>query len=143
MLSDEIWVGLLTLFSVLVGSLLQNFLSKKSTLNEFQIKLKEDAYSDFARSAAGVAVSQRMSDQTKELDYTILLADAKARITVCGSKEVVESLATFFKFKAHLADPESRRLFTNAIKAMREDLLSSNQRVQDNDINSLLYGGEE
>jgi hypothetical protein len=93
---------------------------------------------DFVRGCAGLAVSQTVSG--KLVEYTILLADAKARITIYGSKEIVAAIANFFrKGEGKLQTPEQRKLYLAICEQMRQEGLP-NEVAKQADIAQLLFG---
>ena len=49
------------------------------------------------------------------------LADAKVRVALYGSAEVVKSLAAFCRTTQHLGSPEAKQSFVTLALAMRAD----------------------
>jgi hypothetical protein len=101
--------------------------------------LKQQAYVDFIAGAAGVAMAQRHQDQAKELDATILLLTAKARIAVYGSKDVLESTGEFFTKHGSLSSPAAKLAFLDAIERMRRHSVTPDEWASRESIGRLLF----
>jgi hypothetical protein len=90
-----------TIFSSIIAaaiSLSIVFLGRRSeTIKQLQ-SIRAAAYADFVRGVAGLGVIQSKpvrsgEDFVKEQEFMILIAEAKARIAIYGSKSVVHSMA--------------------------------------------------
>jgi hypothetical protein len=78
--------------------------------------IKNQSYVDFIKAVAGIAIAQKNADRAKELEFTILLTDAKARIAIYGSnKDVLERMGTFFEKYGALNSSEAMTAFVGAI----------------------------
>src|SRR5258706_14489797 len=95
-----------SIIGLVIGSVLQRRLQKTSEMFKVQQSLKIQAYVDFLRSVANIAIAK----QRKENDFA-LLADAKARITIYGSQVVIEALANWARGGEALDNPERTRKF--------------------------------
>ena len=87
---------------LIVGGYAQYFYGRRAEVTKQLQSLKNQAYVDFVKSVAGVAIAQKAQNKEKELEFSILLADAKSRIAVYGDKEVVEGIATFYRMQGCL-----------------------------------------
>jgi hypothetical protein len=104
--------------------------------------LKVSAYVDFYKATAGIAIAQKRNDPNKELEATIALTDAKARIAVYGSPEVAEALGVFFKEHGHLSSPEAANCFIEVINIMRNQTVGERGRVSKNVLARLFLGDD-
>jgi hypothetical protein len=59
--------------------------------------LETQAYVDFIRGIAGLAIAQKHNNSASAVEYLVLTTDAKARIAIYGGRDVVESAAAFFE----------------------------------------------
>jgi len=104
------------LMGAVTGIVLQykfGILAEKS--KQYQ-NLKSQAYIDFIKSVAGIAIAQREQDAKGMFDFRTLLTDAKIRIAIYGSKDVVELMADFFrKYGGRLESPEACKSFSAII----------------------------
>ena len=131
---------LLPLIGVVIGAFLQYWFSKASEERKRRQNLQTQSYVDFFRSVSGIDIAQKYADKSKEQEFTVLLTDAKARIAIYGSKEVIKTIASFWRAGARIETPEQSQLFVAICQAMRKDSLPKNQEVPDKDISQLLFG---
>jgi hypothetical protein len=103
-------------------------------------ELKASAYVDFYKAAAGLAIAQKWDKPEVELQSTIALTDAKARIAVYGSAEVATALGIFFKEYGHLSSPQAAECFIHAIELMRTQTVGDEGRVHPNVLARLFLG---
>lgn len=101
--------------------------------------LKASAYVDFCRSAAELAISQRFKDKSKELEATIALTSAKARIAIYGSPEVVRAMGEFFSTHGSLDSKEAIACFINAISLMRSQTVGEEGDVSPNALSQMFF----
>jgi hypothetical protein len=126
------------------------FLGRRSETKKHLESLRTTAYVDFVRGVAGLAVVQKKypfgfdstskEDYLKSVDLTMLVADAKARIALYGSKPVVSSLAKFLRAGVALDSPERGKEFTAICQKMRSDTRPRPGKVSDHDAHFLLFG---
>jgi len=121
------------------------FLARRSETLKLQASLRTSAYVDFIRGIAGLAVLQKdtLRDQEgfRELrNFTMLVADAKARIAIYGSAEAVRDLSSFVRKGAVLDSPERLNEFTAICQRFRNDGRPKLGEVCDADMSVLLFG---
>jgi len=121
------------------------FLGRRSETRKHLESLRTTAYVDFVRGVAGLAVLQKHPDGSKEEflkgnELIMVVADAKARIALYGSKSVVSSLAKFLRGGVVLDTPERGREFTAICQKMRTDTRPRLANVTDDDAHFLLFG---
>jgi hypothetical protein len=110
---------LLAFFSVLgivVGASLQYLFTSFLEERKHQTSLKTAAYSDYIRA---VAESAHLNLSRDEAKLQARLADAKTRICLYGSPEVVDRLAQFESCGAVIANDQQLEAFMAVIQAMR------------------------
>jgi ATP-dependent protease HslVU (ClpYQ) peptidase subunit len=134
-----ILASLMGVLGVIVGASLQYFFNKRVELVKQNQSMKIAAYVDFIKAVAGITLSQRHQDKEKELEFTILLADAKARIAIYGTKEVTEEMANFFQLHGALISPEALTSFTRLVQTMRQQTIGSSEAGMENAIQHVLF----
>ena len=86
-----------------VGYWIQYWYAKKLESQKHQKNLRTNALVDFIQGVAGMAIARKSmaiaqeAMLIKEREAMVILADAKARISIYGSKEVVASIAEFWR----------------------------------------------
>lgn len=110
---------LIAFFSVLgivVGASLQYLFTSFLEERKHRRSLQDAAYSDYIRAAAQAA---HMNLTTDGAELRSRLADAKTRICLYGSPEVVAQLAEFEKEGGVIGNVLQRDAFMSVIQAMR------------------------
>jgi len=131
--------ALLPMVGIIIGAILQYSFSRHSDELKHQKNLKTQAYVDFLKGVSGLTVAYRNNDKNKEQEFMTLLVDAKTRISIYGSKEVIQKIANFWRADAQVDTPEQKHLFIEICQAMRSDNLKKDQQVENKDISQLLF----
>lgn len=131
--------ALLPIVGIIIGAILQYSFSKHSDELKHQKNLKTQAYVDFLKGVSGLTVAHRNNDKNKKQEFMTLLVDAKTRISIYGSKEVIQKIANFWRADAQVDTPEQKHLFIKICQAMRSDNLKKDQQVENKDISQLLF----
>lgn len=111
---------LLPILGVVVGAILQYWLSSASQARGRLLEARTKAYADYL---ASVTRKSRVS-KSEEREYSDVLAaigDAKYRICVYGSDTVITKLAEFEGSTPGTAEREMRSHFLRLCQAMRQD----------------------
>ena len=109
----DAWLaGLLSLLGVVVGVGLQFFLSRQAQERHRLIEARNLAYADVLSGAALVASGDARTGFAK-------FADAKARVMVYGSSEVIEKLAR--SHNADLGSETGQGTFLDLVEQMRRE----------------------
>jgi hypothetical protein len=135
----ELMKYLSPLIGVIIGSLLQFLLGKRSDLRKQQNLLKITAYTDLVKGLAGMAISQQYKDSSKEKEYKMLLVDAKSRICIYGDDSVVEKISHFLKMGGIINSMDSNKAFIDIIVEIRKKHNDSGN-ININDFSQLLIG---
>jgi hypothetical protein len=130
--------AVLPVVGVLVGASLQYFFTRYLETQRHHRDLRTQAYLDYIKSVSGLA---HLNDPqgSQERDLLASAADAKARICLYGSGEVVKAFALFEKLGAAVTSPSQRESFVAMIVAMRSDSGSAS-RARIEDVRLLLLG---
>jgi hypothetical protein len=129
----------LPLIGVIIGAFLQFIFSKKNELRKQENLLKTSAYTDLIKGLAGMAISQKYKDPTKEMEYTMLVADAKSRICVYGDDSVIEKISYFLRQGGILSSQDSYKAFVDIIIEIRRKHKGSLE-INTNNYSQLLIG---
>lgn len=126
-------IAVLPLVGVVIGAVLQFYLSRTTERENRVELLQAEAYSDYLR-AVSAAAHARSDDDVAAARRAA--ADAKAQIAVYGSASVVGALAGFENAGAAIVNESSRSAFTSLVLAMRP----AKSRVAEEDIRLVLMG---
>jgi hypothetical protein len=121
---------LLPILGVVVGALLQYWLSRTAQERGRLLEVRTRPYTDYLAS-----VSQKTRVSPEKREYSTVLSaigDAKYRICVYGSGKVIAALADFEATVPTTPEAELRNRFLQLCQAMRED--SGSSRPVDLDI---------
>ena len=137
----NIITAMVAVVGIIIGAFLQYKFGNIAESSKQYQNLKIQAYVDFIKSAAGIAIAQKLKDPKRESDALTLMADAKTRITVYGSGEVVDLMADFFRNYGSLDSPEAFRSFVSIVQKMRAESINRKElMVNESDMNLLLFG---
>lgn len=118
----------------LAGVALGAFLQTRRELKNQKKTLKIKSYTDYLQACAQMA----SKDVGKHSDAKTALADAKARITIYGSAEVIKEIADFDRHGARVDSPEDMKRFLRITLSMRD--AESKDKAKNEDIARLLFG---
>lgn len=130
---DKWAISFFSLFGVVLGAVLQFWLSRTTQREKHAANLQSQAYADYLRAVA--AAAHLRSDEDLR-DAHREAADAKARIAVYGSASVIRALSQFEKAGAVLNNARSGRTFISLVSSMR----SGKEIVSDRDLELVLLG---
>jgi len=131
---NEWTIAILPIGGAIIGALMHYFFTRDLEIKK-QIKILEmQAYSDYLRAVAACAHlgSSEFVGDSPFLDA----ADAKSRIAVFGSSEVIKALARFEEVGPTLSNDDSITAFIDLISRMR----SEKRNFSDHDLELILIG---
>ena len=137
--NEQILVALLVVVIGYIGYCIQYWYAKRLESQKHQRNLRTNTYADFIKGVAGVAITQK-NKSIKEQEFMVLLAGARARIAIYGSKEVIESIASFWRGGAILDTQERLDSFISICQTIRKEALPKDQNVSDKEMSLLLFG---
>jgi len=111
------WTAVLPLIGVAVGAILQHWLSRSAEERKQLQLLRSQAHVDYLRAVARAAHAHS-SDAQRAAKADA--ADAKARIAVYATADVVQALARFEAAGPTLTNPRSNHCFLALVSTMRE-----------------------
>ena len=131
-----ILLALLPLAGGIVGAFVQSFLHSRREQSNQQQTLKIKAYTDFLQAAAALSGK----DGSKHNEARTLLTDARLRILIYGSQEVISNIAIFDRTGSRANTPEGRNTFLPIISSMRSE--DSKGKIKKEDMLRILFGEE-
>lgn len=126
-------VAALPLLGVLIGAALQYGFGQRLEGRKLLVAQKALAYSDFIRATAA-------SGRSRDADKLALIADAKTRICIYGSFEVVQNLSDFDKSGAIARQREGQDALAALFSAMRKDVTGRGFSGREDVFVPLLFG---
>jgi hypothetical protein len=123
--------AIFSLLGLIIGASLQYVFTRHLESQRHHRELRTQAYGDYLRSVSELA---HLNDPlgSQERDAIAAGTDAKARICLYGSKEVIRAFAQFETLGASVKSVPQRQAFVGMVSAMRDDSGSpSNPKVED------------
>ncbi|WP_026957200.1 hypothetical protein [Aliagarivorans taiwanensis] len=114
-------VALIGLSGVLASAFTQYYLGRKSERNKNVLEVRTQAYLDLINSVAELASSAKHGAK-RNREQLATLIQAKSRVVLIGSNDVVLALHHFFENYPSLSSDEAYRAFSKIVAAMRSDL---------------------
>ncbi|QIK54311.1 hypothetical protein G7051_08145 [Dysgonomonas sp. HDW5B] len=136
---EALLLNTLPIVGVIVGAFLQFHFSKNKDNRQLKRALETQAYTDYLRAVAGLSMSHRFNDEEKKREYLSVLTEAKIKISIYGSKEVIESLADFEREGANFNTDKQKTLFIKIGQAMRSTNINSTEKVLDKNFGQLFF----
>jgi hypothetical protein len=130
---DSWAIAFFPLVGVVLGALLQFWLSRAAEREKHGDTLRTQAYADYLRAVAAAAHLRTEQDLRGAFRDA---ADAKARIAVYGSAPVIKALARFEEAGAVLTGDRSSRAFVELVSSMRP----GSSALPDRDLEIVLLG---
>jgi hypothetical protein len=126
---------LLTLLGIAVGAILTYLFTRSHEQEKHYRLLQTGAYADYLR---GVAEAAHLSLRSDEAELFARIADAKTRICLYGSQEVIVLLAAFEREGGITGNAQQRKAFVRLVQAMR-----INSTAQISDLEIILFRENE
>lgn len=132
-------VSLLSIFGVVVGAFLQNYLLRQNNEAKQLLESRNQAYIDFLEAVSLVVSSQRMGKKEQEIEHLAKLTHAKARICMFGEESVVRRLATFWEAGAAFETEVQILAFTRFVLDIRKSLGLKDKDLLNAEVSQLLF----
>lgn len=123
-------VALFSFFGIIIGASLQYLFTKVLEEKRHYRDLRARAYADYVRfvSEAAHCLVQPMSGEGRQLLAKI--TDAKARLCLYGSTEVVNNLAEFDRAGGEIKSYAQRQAFVQLLRSMRSEADITNSDLE-------------
>jgi hypothetical protein len=131
---SDVLNGVLPLVGVAVGAGLQLLLGRSLETSK-QLKVaRAQAYADFFKAVALLATKGH------SVDALGLAADAKSRICIYGSPEVVKRLRAFEEQGPIIGSDQSKAIIAALLLEMRKDIDGTARNLNEQDIHLVVFG---
>jgi hypothetical protein len=130
---QSILLPISSLVGVALGGGLQFFFGRAVESRRQLTVQKSQSYVDYFKAVALLAQGGERKDNL------VLAADAKVRVCIYGSSEVVEQLRRFEDVGATLNTPESHSVIVDLLKAMRRDIGKDAKALSDETLRRILF----
>lgn len=133
------WPNLTTIvpiFGALIAAALGYVSGRLLETRKQLILQKGQAYADYLKALATAATDHKSSTAI------VLAADAKTRVCIYGSPQVIKELSSFERAGAKIVDAESRRVVARLLVSMRDDMGVSGKPIEETDLHYVLFGPE-
>ncbi len=127
------WTAVLPLLGVVIGATMQYWLSRSAESRKQLQLLQSQSYVDYLR-AVTKAAHANSPDALRLVQAEA--ADAKARLAVYGTSNVIAALARFEEARPILDNPRSRAAFVALVGAMRQ----KHGTARADDLSLVLFG---
>jgi HKD family nuclease len=145
-METPIIVAIVGISGVVAGAMLQAslqfFFGKRIELSKQFKLLQTQAYVDFIKGWTGSGRAISFGDKEKEIEYTILMSEARVRIAVYGSEKVVKKLSEFIREYNENYSEKGQESFADLVKIMREDNIQKVEIITKDETSMILHGGK-
>jgi hypothetical protein len=122
---DDFYVALVAFMSAVIGSILTAWANKNHETSRFERQNRNDAYLAYLN---GISRISFVSDDPEGMRSALMaMAEARGRVALFGSKDVVEGLAKAFTHGPNLWTDLARSDLSDVIEAMRRDSQAMNE----------------
>jgi hypothetical protein len=135
---QPIITAVLPLVGVMIGAGLQYLFSRSAEVRKQLAALRTEAYTDYLRCVAESAKIGRDANRRGEL--LSQAADAKARIAIYGSAQVLAALAAFETNSPVIDSPEAAKRFLAVVYAIRQESMGQKAAVNLGCLEMVMFG---
>jgi len=132
--TQSIIVAISSLCGVLLGVGSQYFFGKALESRKQLLLQRSQSYVDFLKAVALVAHGGRSKENLA------MAADAKTRICVYGSADVIKLLGEFTTIGSNTGSPVGRSKIVELVKEMRKDIGKADRSIAERDLLDILFG---
>ncbi len=127
------WIAVLPLVGVVVGATMQHLFSRAAESRKQLQLLQSQCYVDYLRA---VTKAKHAVSADANRSAVAEMTDAKARMAVYGSADVIATLARFEEVGAVLESPKALEAFVAVVGAMRQ----KDRSAEAGDLKLVLFG---
>tara|TARA_X000001316_G_C919643_1_gene33751 strand:- start:719 stop:1138 length:420 start_codon:yes stop_codon:yes gene_type:complete len=136
---ETLFIATLPIVGVVVGALLQFWLSRHQRRKDTLAEMQTRAYVDYLRAVADSAQATRRNGPDSS-ELFARAADAKTRICIYGDRAVVIALSDFEAAGAKLITEEGFNAFLNLVSEMRVQALNESDGGLREKLSPILFG---
>ena len=135
----ELATAVLPLVGVALGAGLQFIFSRSAEIRRHERVLRVQAYSDYLRSVGEMEGAKAIGDPAKKTDALSRAIEAKARVCVHGSSDVVTALAQFEGDGEKGLTECKKKYFLRFLEAVRADTGAKGAKLSTDSIDKILF----
>jgi hypothetical protein len=122
---SDFYVAIVAFMSAVIGSVLTAWANKNHEISRFERQNRNDAYLAYIN---GICRLSYLGDDPEGVRSAhMMMADARGRVALFGSKDVVEGLSKVFTHGSDLWTDAARSDVSDVIEAMRRDSQAMNE----------------
>ena len=126
-----ILIGILPVLGVVLGALLQHKLAKSKEREAQFASIRQQTYADYVGAVSAVAAA-------RSPDSIAQLIDAKSRMAIYASNEVIDRLSEFETVGPNLTSPVAKEAFVKLAGQMRAE--SGATATRDASLSTVFFG---
>lgn len=131
--------GLLSFFGIIIGALLQYVFTRHIENQRHLRELRSNAYMDYLKCVCDQAQLRPKDGTQEKKELFAKTGNAKARICLYGSNQVIHAFSVFEELGASMNNAEQRNAFTSMVAIMRSDS-GNKDAAKANELQNILLG---
>lgn len=128
------------IIGILVGAFIQSFFARRMESKKQSLTFKSQAYIDYLKAFSESAHIDHLQNE-QIVSIFERAANAKNRIAIFGSEEVIEKLSSFIEKGENLGSSEAKSCFMALCMAMRKDHLERESKANLTSLAKIISGG--
>jgi hypothetical protein len=124
--------------SAIAGGAIQAWSTRRFEIQRFERQNRHDAYLSYLNGISRLSFAKDDNDEI--LSALAIIAEARGRVALCGSENVIRNMIKVFRHGDELYSPEARADISALILAMRTDSQGGTEFVDSGELFSMLYG---
>jgi hypothetical protein len=138
-----------TFVAASIGAFLAASLARRTERIKHQQQLRSSAYADLLKGVAKIARAQQDATTSnenisiqEEREGRLIFTDARSRIAIYGSRDVLRAAAKYIDLGAQTLTPEGRTAFSEMCSLMRKEAIEGTAYRDEEyeDVETLLIG---
>jgi len=130
-------IAIFSFVGVIVGALLQYLFTRHLENHRHLREIKTKLYTDYM-----LTISENANSKQRDSSLKVRMADAKSRVCLYASPEVIDAFAKFDSLGSSLKSKEQRTAFIDIVRLMRIDS-GIKGSIKTSSIQRVLLGNEE
>jgi hypothetical protein len=127
------------LLTAATGAVLAYYFAIRKKKSDDLATLRFDAYTDFLAAVSTLSTARRLGKTDNEIDLVARLNDAKIRVCISGTIEVVSNLREFWLNGSTLERERELLAFNRLVLAMRKDVTGKSHGSADLRLHDVLF----
>ncbi|WP_336986690.1 hypothetical protein [Altererythrobacter aquiaggeris] len=136
---NGILIALIGLIAAFVGGAIQAYATNRFEKSKFEREAKWQLYSAYFVTLGELSFTAR--DKQRHTDALARMANIRGQIGIQGSPQVIEAVGQVFRHPDLLREAQSA--MAKALRAMREDLGKTDNRLTEDAMVQLMFGSRE